>query len=301
MPRAKPVIATRGLTKHYGRVRGIENLDLQVNAGEVFGFLGPNGAGKSTTINLLMGFRRASSGQARVFGHDPFTQAPQVHRRLGFTPGELSLYEHLTSRQLFEYLGRLRGQIDWDYTRQLTERFRLDPTRKIKTLSKGNKQKVGLIQAWLHRPDLLILDEPTSGLDPLMQHEFAELVREARAEGRTVFLSSHVMAEVEQICDRAAIIRDGRLVSIEEISELHRRSLRHLEVQFVTRVPKDVLRGIPGVRDIHVDQHTLRATVAGSMDAVLKRLTKHRIKNLTSEHASLEELFFELYGEDVDA
>lgn len=295
---AQPAIRTRGLTKFYGQTRGIENLDLRVERGEVFGFLGPNGAGKSTTINLLMGFRKPSRGSATILGQPVGPGNTALRRRLGFMPGELSLYENMKAGDLLRYFGNLRGGVQWNYVEELADRFSLDLTRKIKDLSKGNKQKVALVQAWMHRPDVLILDEPTSGLDPLIQQEFHELVQEAKKGGTTVFLSSHVLSEVEHLCDRAAIIRNGRLVMLERMSSLHERTIRHLEVTFVGRAPRAIFDRVTGVSGVSVERNVLRCTVHGGMDQVVKRLAKHRVKNLISEHASLEELFFKEYGEE---
>lgn len=296
MPTPTVIISTKNLTKYYGKQRGIEGLTLDVHRGEVFGFLGPNGAGKTTTINLLMGFRRPTRGHATIFNQQTGPTQPELHRRIGFMPGELSLYEKLTAQELFTYLGNLRGGLSQSYLKSLIERFGLDAHRKIKQLSKGNKQKVGLIQALMHKPDILILDEPTSGLDPLMQREFYKLVTELKRQKKTVFLSSHVMSEVEKICDRVGIVRDGRLITTERIVSLHERSLRHLEIHFEGRPTKAILQKIPGVKDIHIDGRIMTCTVHGSMDRVVKALAKHKVRNLISEHASLEELFFEEFG-----
>lgn len=298
--KSQPAIRTRGLTKFYGKTRGIENLDLRVERGEVFGFLGPNGAGKSTTINLLMGFRKPNSGSARVLGQPIGPGNTKLRARIGFMPGELSLYENMKARDLLRYFGNLRGGVDEPYIEELSERFALDLGKKIKELSKGNKQKVALIQAWMHRPDVLILDEPTSGLDPLIQQEFHELVHESKKRGTTVFLSSHVLSEVEHLCDRAAIIRNGRLVRVERMSSLHEGTVRHLEVTFVGRAPQTIFDRIKGVSKVKVEGNILRCVVHNDMGDVIKRLAKHRVKNLISEHASLEELFFEEYGEEAD-
>lgn len=295
--RRQAAIHTRGLTKFYGQSRGIEDLDLRVERGEVFGFLGPNGAGKSTTINLLMGFRNPSRGEAKILGRPIGPGNVKLRRRLGFMPGELSLYEHLKAQDLFRYFANLRGGVEWQYVEELAERFSLNMTKRIKDLSKGNKQKVALVQAWMHKPEVLILDEPTSGLDPLIQQEFYELVKEAKKDGTTVFLSSHVLPEVEHLCDRAAIIRSGRLVGLEKMSSLHKRAIRHLEIEFIGPAPRTIFNRIKEVSGVTVDKQMLRCTVRGGMDRVLKCLARHRVKNLISEHASLEELFFGEYGE----
>ena len=298
MPKkTQPAIRTRGLTKYYGKTRGIEKLDLAVERGEVFGFLGPNGAGKSTTINLLMGFRRPTAGTARVLGIPAGPDAVTVRRRIGYMPGELALYENMRVRDFLAYCGNLRGGVDKDYVNELAERFTLDTSKKIKDLSKGNKQKVALVQAWMHRPDLLILDEPTSGLDPIVQQEFHELVHESRKRGVTVFLSSHVLSEVEHICDRAAIIKEGRLVALEKLASLRKRALRHIEVVFAKRPPKHVLASLAGVSKRRLDGRTLRCNIHGPMDPLVRALGRHRVENLVIEPASLEELFFEEYDE----
>ncbi len=291
------VITSRKLTKHYGRQRGITDLDLDVHRGEVFGFLGPNGAGKSTTINVLMQFRMPSSGSFELFGQQISGDTPALRRRIGYLPGELELYERMTGRQLLRYFGNLRGSVDWPYVTGLVERFACELDRPIKTLSKGNKQKLGLIQAWMHRPELLILDEPTSGLDPLMQREFYRLVKEAKKDGTTVFMSSHVMSEVERICDRAAIVREGKLIGIETMRGLHELALRHLEIHFAEKPPVRILKGLEGVSDVRTEGTVLYCTVHGSMDRFIKALAKFKVRNLISEHASLEELFFKEYGQ----
>ncbi len=301
MAKRQPAIRTRGLTKYYGKTRGIEKLDLTVERGEVFGFLGPNGAGKSTTINLLMGFRRPTAGSARVLGAAVGLDMAGLLHRIGFMPGELGLYGHMKVSDFLTYFGNLRGGADRGYVRELADRFSLDLGRRINGLSKGNKQKVILVAAWMHKPDLLILDEPTSGLDPIIQQEFRELVKESQRRGVTVFLSSHVLSEVEHICDRAAIIKDGRLAALERMSSLHERALRHLEVTFAKRPPKGILGAVPGISHREVEGNLLRCNVHGPMDRVVKALARYRIKNMIVEHASLEELFFEEYGGKEDA
>ena len=212
-----PVIETQGLTKQYGRYRGIVDVDMVVNQGEVFGFLGPNGAGKTTTIRVLLDLIRPSAGSARVFGIESSADPVAIHRRIGYLPGEWNLYDRLTGAETIRYFANLRGGADRAYVDQLVQRLDLDPSRRFREYSKGNKQKVGLVVALQHRPELLILDEPTSGLDPLIQQEFFALVREAKAEGRTVFLSSHIISEVERTCDRVAIIREGRIVRLDTV------------------------------------------------------------------------------------
>ncbi len=289
-------IETQALTKRYGKARGIVDVDLVVETGQVFGFLGPNGAGKSTTIRLLLDLIRPTSGSARVLGLDVHAERLAIDRRVSYVPGELSLYGELTGRQLLAYLGNLQGTVDQAYRERLIERLELDPTRKIKTLSRGNKQKVGLVAAFMIRPELLILDEPTAGLDPFVQLEFEHLCEEARGEGRTVFISSHQLPEVEHLCDRVGIIREGRLLAVELISDLKARALRKLEIEFVTRVDATTFADIPGVSDIAVDGTVLRCTVMGSVDALIKRVSSYEVLNIHSIDTSLEEIFMAYYG-----
>src|SRR6185503_11958667 len=255
------IIQTEKLTKSYGSHRGIIDIDLTVNEGEAFGFLGPNGAGKTTTIRTLLDNIRPTSGRALIFGIETTADPIAIHRRIGYLPGEFALYDKLTGGQTIEYFANLRGGVDAAYQRQLIERLDLDPSRKFKEYSKGNKQKVGLIVALQHRPDLLILDEPTSGLDPLVQQTFYELIREAKAEGRTIFLSSHILSEVEKTCDRVAIIRDGRLVRVDRVESLRDIAHHQVELRFAGDVPVGAFAGLPGVSDVTTEDHTLRLRV----------------------------------------
>ena len=250
-------IRTERLTKSYGKHRGIVEVDLEVEAGEIFGFLGPNGAGKTTTIRTLLDLIRPTSGRAFVFDIETTADPVAIHRRIGYIPGEFALYDRLTGGQTLEYFGNLRGGVDKAYRASLIERFDLDTSRKFKEYSKGNKQKVGLVIALQHRPEMLILDEPTSGLDPLIQQSFYELVREARDEGRTVFLSSHILSEVERTCDRVAIIRDGILVKVDSVEGLRDLAHHEVELRFADGVPAEAFKGLPGVSDIEVKDHTL--------------------------------------------
>ncbi len=289
-------IETRGLTKRYGRSRGIIDVDLVVEAGQIFGFLGPNGAGKSTTIRLLLDLIRPTSGEARVLGMDVHRDRLAIDRRTSYVPGELSLYSELTGRQLLTYLGNLQGQVDAAYRESLIERLELDPTRRIKTLSRGNKQKVGLVAAFMIRPELLILDEPTAGLDPFVQLEFEHLCEEARGEGRTVFISSHQLPEVEHLCDRVGIIREGRLLAVETIAALKDRALRRLEIDFGGSVAAEAFSNLPGVSDLVVNDGRLRCTVMGSVDALIKTAARFEVRNMRSIDTSLEEIFMAYYG-----
>jgi ABC-2 type transport system ATP-binding protein len=289
-------IETEKLTKYYGRSRGIIDIDLTVQSGQIFGFLGPNGAGKSTTIRLLLDLIRPTSGRARVLGLDVHRDRLAIDRRVSYVPGELSLYSELTGRQLVTYLGNLHGSIDGAYRDKLIERLELDPTKRIKSLSRGNKQKVGLVAAFMIRPELIILDEPTAGLDPFVQLEFEHLCEETRDEGRTVFISSHQLPEVEHLCDRVGIIREGRLLAVESIAGLKERALRRLEIDFGGDVMADAFAGLPGIRDLSVHDSVLNCTVMGSVDALIKTAARFEVRNVRSIETSLEEIFMAYYG-----
>jgi ABC-2 type transport system ATP-binding protein len=289
-------IETHKLTKWYGHSRGIIDVDLIVETGQIFGFLGPNGAGKSTTIRLLLDLIRPTSGSARVLGLDFHKDRLAIDRRVSYVPGELSLYGDLTGGQLLTYLANLQGSVDGEYRDKLIERLELDPAKKIKSLSRGNKQKVGLVAAFMIRPELLILDEPTSGLDPFVQLEFEHLCEEARDEGRTVFISSHQLPEVEHLCDRVGIIREGRLLAVEAIATLKSRALRRLEIDFNEPVQAEAFANLPGIRDLTIDDGVLRCSVMGSLDALVKTAARYEVTNLRSVETSLEEIFLAYYG-----
>ncbi len=294
------VIEAHGLTKNYGRRRGVSDLTLLVPAGEVFGFLGPNGAGKTTTIRTLLGFLRPTSGRAALFGSDVSGHSAALHRRIGYLPGELALYEKMTGRDLLTYFAHLRGSHDLTYATTIAERLGADLSRPIRTLSKGNKQKIGLIQAFMQRPDLLILDEPTSGLDPLVQQEFYRLVADAKAAGQTVFLSSHILSEVDHVADRVGIIRAGRLIVVEAIHTLKSKTVRRLDIQLAAAVPESAFAGMPGVRDLHVTDANVRCTVEGPLDGLIKALAAHTVITLTSHEPDLEEVFLAYYTGEPD-
>ena len=293
------VIQTEKLTKSYGSSRGIVDVDLQVNEGEVFGFLGPNGAGKTTTIRTLLDLIRPTSGRALVFGIESTADPVAIHRRVGYIPGEFTLYDRLTGGQTIEYFGNLRGGVDAQYQRSLIERFDIDPDKRYKELSKGNKQKVGLVIALQHRPELLILDEPTSGLDPLVQQSFYELVREARDEGRTVFLSSHILSEVERTADRVGIIRDGRLVKVDSVEGLRDLAHHQVELRFAGAVPAGVFEHLPGVSAVTADDHLLRMRVAGPITPVVRAAAQYELLDFVSREPTLEETFLAQYGREA--
>ena len=293
------IIQTEKLTKSYGVHRGVIDIDLEVNEGEAFGFLGPNGAGKTTTIRVLLDHLRPTSGRATVFGIETTADPVAIHRRIGYLPGEFTLYDKLTGAQTIEYFANLRGGVDAAYQADLVARLDVDPTRKFKEYSKGNKQKIGLIVALQHRPDLLVLDEPTSGLDPLVQQTFYEVIREAKAEGRTIFLSSHILSEVEKTCDRVAIIRDGRLAKVDRVEALRDLAHHQVELRFVGDVPVGAFAAIPGVSDVVADDHILRMRVSGSIAPVVREAARHELLDFVSREPSLEETFLAQYGHDA--
>jgi ABC-2 type transport system ATP-binding protein len=294
------IIQTRGLTKRYGNVRGIDDVTVEVNEGEVFGFLGPNGAGKTTTIRILMALLRADSGSASIRGMDCWQDSVAIKRLVGYVPGEPSLDPNLTGGQILEYFAHLRGGVDQAYLKRLVDRLELDPSRKFRQYSSGNKRKVVLIQAFMHRPPLLILDEPTGGLDPLNQQEFAHMVKEARDEGHTVFLSSHILSEVEQMCTRVGIIREGRLVRVGDIAEVKDIKRYEITITFNSAVPAEVFRPLPGVAQVDSvsDGRSLRLTVQGTADSVIKTAAHYPVLSLSSHEPSLEEIFLRYYEPD---
>jgi len=290
------VIHMERLTKAYGAHRGITELDLDVEQGEIFGFLGPNGAGKTTTMRVLLDLIRPTSGRAEVFGIQTTTDPVAIHRRVGYLPGEFDLYDRLTGGDTIGYFANLRGGVDRGYVAELVERLGLDPSRKFKEYSKGNKQKVGLVVALQHKPDLLILDEPTSGLDPLVQQAFFEVVREARAEGRTVFLSSHVIDEVDRTCDRVAIIRDGRLVQVDRIEAIRRLAFHHVELSFASPVAPSIFASIDQVSEVQAQGSTVTMRVNGPIGAVIAAAAPHGLIDVVSREPNLEDVFLAQYG-----
>ena len=290
------IIQTEKLTKTYGSHRGIVELDLEVDEGEIFGYLGPNGAGKTTTIRTLLDHLRPTSGRATVFGIETTDDPVAIHRRIGYLPGEFLLYDRLTGGQTIEYFANLRGGVDGAYQAELIQRLDVDPSRKFKEYSKGNKQKVGLIVALQHRPDLLILDEPTSGLDPLVQQTFFEIIREAKSDGRTVFLSSHILSEVEKSCDRVAIIRDGILVKVDRVDALRDLAHHQVELRFSGDVPVGEFAALPGVSDVVAEDHILRLRVTGAITPVVRAAARHELLDFVSREPSLEDTFLAQYG-----
>jgi ABC-2 type transport system ATP-binding protein len=282
------------LTKYYGRERGVRELDFEVDCGEVFGFLGPNGAGKTTTIRLMLDLIRPTQGRIEVLGTDPRRDEP-MRRRIGYLPGDLRLYERLTARELLTYFAHLRGLDDLGSAPALADRLELELDRPLHALSKGNRQKAGLVQAFMHSPDLLVLDEPTSGLDPLIQQAFYELVASAKADGATIFLSSHVLPEVQHVADRVGLIRDGRLVLVAGVDELRARAVARVEVTFAEPPPEDALADLEGVRELGRHERTVLFSLEGEADALIKALARHRVIAIDSHEADLEDIFLSLY------
>jgi len=299
---APAAIETVGLSKTYdGKVRALVDLDLRVERGEVFGYLGPNGAGKSTTIRLLMGLIHPTSGRAALFGVDTRTESLTSRRSVGYLPGDLRLADRLTGHEQLESLARLRGSLDAPLRNELCERLGVELDRPIRQLSKGNRQKLGLVQAFMHRPQLVVLDEPTAGLDPLLQGEVRLLLRETVEEGRAVFLSSHSLDEVQHVADRVGIIRSGRLVDVDAVESLRERSLRHVTITFAEPVDAGPFAALDGVRVTDAENSVLRLSAPETaMDALVKAAARHPVVDLVSQPADLEEIFLELYREVDD-
>jgi ABC-2 type transport system ATP-binding protein len=290
-------IQAAGLSKDYGLGRGLFELDLEVGEQEVFGFLGPNGAGKSTTIRCLMGLIRPTAGSAHIFGLDCIRDYVAVKRKVGYLPGEMPQFGSLRGSEVVAYLGAMRGGADLKTVRGLAERFNLDLSRRYREYSSGNKQKLGIVLAFMHKPALLILDEPTSGLDPLNQREFYTMLGEARHDGASVFLSSHILSEVERACDRVGIIRSGRLVKVADLDELHNIRFHHVELEFApdSEVPVAAIRAAAGVSDVAVEGRVVTCNVRGSFEPLLDAVRGSTVANLVSHEPSLEEIFLEYY------
>jgi ABC-2 type transport system ATP-binding protein len=291
-------ISASGVVKTFGQTRALDGLDLTVTTGEVHGFLGPNGSGKTTTIRVLLGLLRADAGEVELLGGDPWHDAVALHRRLAYVPGDVNLWPKLSGGEIIDLFGRLRGDLDRPRRDKLIERFELDPTKKARTYSKGNRQKVALVAGLASDAELLILDEPTSGLDPLMEAVFQDCIREAKAEGRTVLLSSHILAEVEALCDRVSIIRAGRTVQSGTLTEL--RHLTRTSITVETERPLDGLTDLDGVHDVRVDGDRASFDVdSDHLDAAIARLSQHGIRSLASHPPTLEELFLRHYGDEL--
>ena len=291
-------ISIRGLTKHYGSVEALTDLDLEVRRGEVFGFLGPNGAGKSTTIRTLLGFLHATSGEASVLGRDVRTDSVEIRRRTGYLPGGIALYDSLSGRDALEYLSDLQGQPP-DRREELCERLEMPASvlrRRVRDYSRGMRQKMGVVQALQHDPELAILDEPTEGLDPLMQYAFYAILADLRTAGRTIFMSSHILSEVERVCDRVAIIRRGRLMALHNVEDLLARRKRRISLRWQGAAPD--LSGVPGLSDVMVDGERITATLLGDVAPFVRAVASPALADLTIEPATLEEAFLEYYADD---
>jgi len=295
---ANAVIQTSNLTKVYsGGKPALDQLSLSVNRGEIFGYLGPNGAGKTTTIRLLLDLIRPTSGSAAIFGMDVNAQSVEIRKRVGFLPGELNLWDRLTAREIVNYLGNLRGGVNTSYVNQLAERLSFDLSKKVRTYSTGNKRKLGLILALMNKPDLLILDEPSSGLDPLMQQTFNQLMLEAKADGCTIFLSSHVLSEVQAICDRVGILNAGKLITVESVERLTRADFRRVTLRFRSPVAPTLVSGVQGVTSVSADQpNVLSLQLQGDFDPLLKAINGQYVQDITVTEPTLEDIFLTYYG-----
>ena len=294
-------IMTEKLTKHYGDVHALVDLDLTVHAGEVFGFLGPNGAGKTTTIRTLLDEIRPTSGKSSILEMDSHTKSVQIRRHIGYVPGDLAMYPNLTGRDTLTYFANLRGGVEWSYVEELAERLDADLTKKVGDLSSGNRQKIGVIQAFMNRPEVLIMDEPSSGLDPLIQREFQKMMREVASDGRTVFLSSHTLSEVQRVADRVGIIRNGRLIALESVADLRSKAIRSVELEFTSPVHKTVFESVPGIRDISIRENRVAISYEGKMDLLLKAVSEYDVVDITTREADLEEIFLTYYRDGEGA
>lgn len=295
---SQAVIQIDGLTKYYGQYKALDNLNLEVYQGEIFGYLGPNGAGKTTTIRMLLDLIRPSSGKALIFGFDAQHDSVKLHQKLGNLPGELALWNHMTGWEVIRYMGGLRGGVDLDYVKTLAERLDMDLSRKVKKCSSGMKRKIGLIQSLMHRPPLLILDEPTNALDPLVQQTLYELLREAANDGTTIFMSSHNLVEVEHTCDRVGILRGGKLKTVQHIANLKQVRFRWMTLHFAESVAPAQFENLPGVSDVSAFNGKIRLRLTGEVDPVIKQAAQHHVIDMTYQDPSLEEIFLEYYDED---
>lgn len=295
-------ILTEGLTKHYGDVKALVDLDLEVVMGEVFGFLGPNGAGKTTMIRSVLDLIHPTSGKATVLGLDSHEDSVEIRRHVGYLPSDLSMYPNLTGKDMIAYFANLRGGVDRAYVDELSERLQADLGKKVGDLSSGNRQKVGLILTFMSCPDVLMMDEPSIGLDPLMQREFQAMVREAAADGRCVFLSSHTLSEVQRVADRVGIIRKGHLVAVESVEDLRSKAIRQVDLHFAEPVDASEFKRVPGVRTLHVLNGRVTMSFDGHMDELLRAaMSGHTLVDISTEEADLEEVFLEYYRDGPNA
>jgi ABC-2 type transport system ATP-binding protein len=292
-------IHTEGLTKHYGDVKALVDLDLDIRRGEIFGFLGPNGAGKTTMIRTILDEIRPTAGKASILGLDTHTQSVEIRKHIGYVPGDLAMYPNLTGRDTLTYFANLRGGVDWSYVETLADRLDADLEKKVGDLSSGNRQKVGLIQAFMNRPDVLIMDEPSSGLDPLVQREFQKMMREVAAEGRTVFLSSHTLSEVQRVANRVGIIRHGHLIAVETVADLRSKAIRTVNIFFDGPVDASAFEGLPGVREVTSQNDHVTLSFDGQMETLLKVVTERfHVMDITTHEADLEEIFLTYYRDE---
>jgi ABC-2 type transport system ATP-binding protein len=290
---------TEGLTKHYGDVKALVDLDLDVSPGEVFGFLGPNGAGKTTMIRTVMDEIRPTSGRASILGMDCHDKSVEIRRHIGYLPSDLALYPNLTGKDVLTYFANLRGGVDWTYVQTLAERLGAQLDKKVGDLSSGNRQKVGVIAAFMNRPRLLIMDEPSNGLDPLVQREFQTMMREVVADGASVFLSSHTLSEVQRVADRVGIIRNGHLIALESVSSLRSKGMRSVELELAAMPDADVFRRIDGVRDVTAENHRVQLSYEGKMAALLTTVAEHYdVVDISTQEADLEEIFLAYYYDE---
>jgi ABC-2 type transport system ATP-binding protein len=294
-------IKTVGLSKYYGDVRALVDLDLEIQRGEIFGFLGPNGAGKTTMIRTILDEIRPTAGSASILGMDSHKQTVEIRKSVGYVPGDLAMYPNLTGRDTITYFANLRGGVDWSYVDELADRLNADMTKKVGDLSSGNRQKIGLIQAFMNKPEVLIMDEPSSGLDPLVQREFQSMLREVTANGSTVFLSSHTLSEVQRVADRVGIIRHGKLIALESVASLRSKGLRTVELFFDEAVDGEVFDPVPGVSDVAVQNHHVTLSFSGQMETLLNVVTDtYTLVDISTQEADLEEIFLAYYrDEDV--
>lgn len=297
------VLNLHKLTKSYGRSRGIDDVTLGIHKGEIFGFLGPNGAGKSTTINTILDLLRPTSGKVTLFGVDANKHAASIHKRIGFLSGDMETDPSLTGKQYLDYAAHLRGGVDKKYVQELTKRLRCQTNKKIKSLSRGNRQKIGLVAALMHDPDILILDEPTSGLDPLVQKEFNDIIREHKERGKTTFMSSHVLSEVQEICDRVGFIREGHLVSVSPLKQLMSKAPRRVRVEFKSAAPDSLLSKLDGISKMSEHENVREFTFKGDYNKLIHVLTTKDVADLQILEPSLDELFMDMYsakdGEEI--
>ena len=296
-------IKTVGLTKYYGDVHALVDLDLEIHTGEIFGFLGPNGAGKTTMIRTILDEIRPTSGSASILGMDSHEQSVEIRNFIGYVPGDLAMYPNLTGRDTITYFANLRGGVDWAYVEELADRLDADMSKKVGDLSSGNRQTIGLIQAFMNRPEVLIMDEPSSGLDPLVQREFQSMLRDVTSNGGTAFLSSHTLSEVQRVADRVGIIRHGKLIALESVATLRSKGIRKVELFFDEPVDGAIFYALPGVSDVVVQNHHVTFSFTGQMETLIKVVTdKYTLVDISTQEADLEEIFLTYYrDEDVTA